>query len=482
MVITDLAPQPLWRHFDTICRFPRPSRHEEALRDHLLAWASARGLAAQLDNGGNLLIRKPASPGMEDRQGVVLQGHLDMVAQKNASHSHDFLTDPIRTRIENGWVYAEGTTLGADNGIGVAAALAMLESDLPHGPLEVLLTIDEESGMTGARALEAGLLQGQLLFNLDTEEWGEVYVGCAGGVDISLARKLSAEPLAAGFDVYELSLTGLLGGHSGCDIHLERGNAIRLLARFIKAASREIEARLISFTGGTLRNALAREAFAKISVAACDGPRLAEMIDIYQARFREEFAGVDANVTLALKPASADLVPSGAHACLALDMLLALPHGVRRWSKELPGVVETSNNLGVVKMENGRFEAVLMVRSLKNIRMRELADAITAVGHLGGCVVEEEGEYPGWNPDLNSTALALVQQVYKKRYGAEPVVKVIHAGLECGLLGAIYPKLDMVSFGPTIHGAHSPDERVEIASVASFWELLVDALAAVPKA
>ena len=482
MVITDLAPQPLWRHFDTICRFPRPSRHEEALRDHLLAWASARGLAAQLDNGGNLLIRKPASPGMEDRQGVVLQGHLDMVAQKNSGHSHDFLTDPILTRIENGWVYAEGTTLGADNGIGVAAALAMLESDLPHGPLEVLLTIDEESGMTGARALEAGLLQGQLLFNLDTEEWGEIYVGCAGGVDISLARKLSAEPLAAGFDVYELSLTGLLGGHSGCDIHLERGNAIRLLARFIKAASREIEARLISFTGGTLRNALAREAFAKISVAACDGPRLAEMIDIYQARFREEFAGVDANISLALKPSSADLVPSGAHACLALDMLLALPHGVRRWSKELPGVVETSNNLGVVKMENGRFEAVLMVRSLKNIRMRELADAITAVGHLGGCVVEEEGEYPGWNPDLNSTALALVQQVYKKRYGSEPVVKVIHAGLECGLLGAIYPKLDMVSFGPTIHGAHSPDERVEIASVASFWELLVDAMAAVPKA
>ncbi|WP_293937156.1 aminoacyl-histidine dipeptidase [Iodobacter sp.] len=482
MVITDLAPLPLWRHFDTICRFPRPSRHESALREHILSWALGRGLAAQLDSGGNLIIRKPASPGMEDRQGVVLQGHLDMVAQKNAGHTHDFMTDPIRTRIENGWVHAEGTTLGADNGIGVAAALAMLESNLPHGPLEVLLTIDEESGMTGARSLEAGLLQGKLLLNLDTEEWGEVYVGCAGGVDVSLGRKLSTEPLAAGFDVFEIGLTGLVGGHSGVDIHLERGNAIRLLARVMNAASREIEAKLVSFHGGTLRNALAREAFAKISVAACDVPRLAEIVDSYQALFRDELADTDPNLTLSLKPSTTDIVPIAAHARLALDLLLALPHGVRRWSKSLPGVVETSNNLGVVSVDNGRFEAVLMVRSLKNIRMRELADAITATGRLAGCVVEEEGEYPGWTPDLNSTALALLQNTYQQRYGKQPAVQVIHAGLECGLLGAAYPNMDMVSFGPTIRGAHSPDERVEIASVASFWELLVDALAAVPKA
>ncbi|MFC7420709.1 aminoacyl-histidine dipeptidase [Iodobacter arcticus] len=482
MVITDLAPQPLWRHFDTICRFPRPSRHESALRDHLRAWALERGLAVQIDKGGNLIIRKPASAGMEDRQGVVLQGHLDMVAQKNANHAHNFMVDPIRTRVENGWVHAEGTTLGADNGIGVAAALAMLESNLPHGPLEVLLTVDEESGMTGARALEPGVLQGQLLLNLDTEEWGEVYVGCAGGVDITLTRKLSTEPLAAGFDVFEISLTGLVGGHSGVDIHLERGNAIRLLARVMNAASREIEAKLVSFSGGTLRNALAREAFAKISVAACDAPRLAEIVDSYQALFRDELAGTDPNLAISLNPSTADTVPITAHARLALDMLLALPHGVRCWSKSLPGVVETSNNLGVVTIDNGRFEAVLMVRSLKNIRMRELADAITAVGRLGGCAVEEEGEYPGWTPDLKSAALALLQNVYQQRYGETPAVQVIHAGLECGLLGAAYPKMDMVSFGPTIRGAHSPDERVEIASVASFWELLVDALAAVPKA
>ncbi|QLG87489.1 aminoacyl-histidine dipeptidase [Chitinibacter bivalviorum] len=487
MTIDLLEPQPLWQHFAQICQFPRPSKHESALRDHLQAWATARQLQNELDAVGNLIIRKPATAGMADRVGVILQGHLDMVAQKNEATQHDFLTDPIVTQIHDGWVKASGTTLGADNGIGVAAALAILEStDIAHGPLEVLLTIDEEAGMTGAQGLQAGLLQGQLLFNLDTEDWGEIYVGCAGGVDITLSRSLHHEAIPAGYVLREVAVTGLQGGHSGVDIHLQRGNAIKLLAGLMSRAIHQFDARVVHFRGGTLRNALPREAFAQIAIPACDEARFNQLLDEVRVQLTQAIAKTDPKASLLSQSLLGSDTPnvalSAADSLYVVDMLLALPHGVHRWSSEIADVVETSNNLGVVKIDERRFEAVLMLRSLTDLGLQDLSRQIEAISRLGKLSFESSGEYPGWAPNPQSRALQLLLQVYQAHYGQPAAVKVIHAGLECGLIGRAYPQLEMVSFGPTIRGAHSPDERVEIESVGQFWQLLQAALAAVPTA
>ncbi|WP_348945308.1 aminoacyl-histidine dipeptidase [Chitinibacter sp. FCG-7] len=482
MSIEQLSPPQLWQHFAQICRFPRPSKHETALRDHIQAWAQARGLSTQLDRVGNLIIRKAASAGMENRLGVVLQAHLDMVAQKNEATKHDFIRDPIQPRIVDGWVSACGTTLGADNGIGVAAALAVLESpEVVHGPLEVLFTLDEEAGMSGAQGLEPGLLQGHLLLNLDTEDWGEIYVGCAGGMDISLNRSLHHEALPAGYVVRDLVLNGLKGGHSGVDIHLERGNAIKLLARLLSEAIPRFDARLLNFRGGTLRNALPREAFAQLAIPACDAVQFARCVELFKQILQAELGESEPALHLSVSDAEAgnSLALTAADTVLAIDLLLALPHGVRRWSQQIAGVVETSNNLGVVKIDERRFEAVLMLRSLTDSGLHELQTMIEALARLARLGVEASGAYPGWAPDTDSAALKLLQDVYQQLYGHAPAVKVIHAGLECGLIGRAYPELEMVSFGPTIRGAHSPDERVEISSVAQFWQLLQSALAAV---
>ncbi|WP_373975645.1 aminoacyl-histidine dipeptidase [Chitinibacter sp. SCUT-21] len=483
MSIEQLSPTALWQHFAQICQFPRPSKHEIALRDYLQGWAQSKNLTTKIDQVGNLIIRKAASPGMEQRIGVVLQAHLDMVAQKNETTLHDFLTDPILPRIDGDWVRASGTTLGADNGIGVAAALAVLGSeDLVHGPIEVLLTIDEEAGMTGAQGLEGGLLQGQYLLNLDTEDWGEVYVGCAGGVDVELNRSLHSEPLPAGFVIRELAVTGLKGGHSGVDIHLDRGNAIKVMARLISKAIPLFEPRLVSMRGGTLRNALPREAFATVAIPACDAVQFDRFVAEFAEQVQLELAFSEPSCALTCKPVEAAevLTLSRIDTRLVIDLLLALPHGVRRWSPSVAGVVETSNNLGVVRIDGRRFEAVLMLRSLTDLGLQELQSMIESVARLGQLNIEASGAYPGWAPDLASGALKLVQDVYQALYSDVPAVKVIHAGLECGLIGRAYPNLEMVSFGPTIRGAHSPDERVQISTVAQFWDLLIACLAAVP--
>lgn len=480
--LNELEPRALWAHFQTLCDFPRPSKHEAALRDHLRAWAEARGLVARQDAAGNLLILKPATPGMENRETIVLQGHLDMVAQKNAGTTHDFLHDPVRPVIgDDGWVRADGTTLGADNGIGVAAALAVLESDdLPHPAIEALFTLDEEAGMGGARGLAGDLLSGRLLFNLDTEDWGEFYVGCAGGIDVLLTRALDSEPLPAGREVMEVSLGGLRGGHSGVDIHLERGNATRLLGRVLAALTTGHELRLVSLEGGTLRNALPREASAVIAVPAGDRAALSAALDRWQAGLRDELSGVDEGITLTLRDALASHMLGHASSAAVIDLVNALPHGVARWSQRVPGVVETSNNLGVVRAGADGFSAALLVRSLRDEGLTARVGEIVAVGRLGGCRAETEGRYPGWTPDPDSPLLALGLDVYRRHFGAEAAVKVIHAGLECGLLAGKYPGLDMLSFGPNVRGAHSPDERVEIASVADFWRLLTAMLAEAP--
>jgi dipeptidase D len=480
MVIPELEPRLVWKHFQVLCDIPRPSKHEQQIRDHLLAWARERGLAAELDDVGNLLIRKPATSGMEQRAPVVLQGHLDMVCQANSGTDHDFFRDPVRPVLEDGWLVAKDTTLGADNGLGVALALAVLESrDLAHGPIEALFTLDEEQGMGGAQGLAQDWLQGRLLINLDTEDWGELYVGCAGGVDVNVERRYACEPLPGDVVIYQLAVTGLRGGHSGVDIHLGRGNANKILVRLLAHLGDAYGVRLCHLRGGSARNALAREAFAVLAIPASALEQVRAWLQDVEQTLRQELAGADDGVRTGLAPAQADtvLLPTDQQAIIAA--LHAAPHGVRSQSLALPGVVETSNNLGVMALENGVFSANFMVRSLLDSRAWMLADEIRSLFGLIQASTGVEGHYPGWTPNPGSPLLALCQRVYQRDHQAEARVKVIHAGLECGILGAKYPGMDMVSFGPDIRGAHAPGERVNIDSVGKVWSLLCAILAEV---
>ncbi|BCL75545.1 aminoacyl-histidine dipeptidase [Jeongeupia sp. HS-3] len=482
--VADLQPSSLWRHFATLCRYPRPSKHEAALRDHLRDWALGRGLTVEIDDAGNLLIRKPATPGMENRVGLVLQGHLDMVTQQNEGRDHDFHKDPIRTQLLDGWMHADGTTLGADNGIGVAAALAMLEADdIPHGPLEVLLTVDEEAGMSGVQGLKAGWLQGKLLFNLDTEEWGQCYIGCAGGVDVTYKRAIRLEAVPADWVAIEVALTGFKGGHSGADIHKQHGQPIRALAHLALDAIERFGAHVVSMRGGTLRNALPREAFVTLALPAGAVPWLDELVSQWRTGLEKRLKQVEPNIRLVVTPTKAADALNEVCSRTSMELLVAAHHGVLRWSPDIDGVVETSANLGVVRIDAVHgFEAVSMARSLNGYGLSDIKRKLRALGRLAGAVVIESGEYPGWAPDTASPALALLKRVYQQQFGGELAVEVIHAGLECGLIAAKYPDMDMVSFGPTIRGAHSPDERVEIESVDKFWTLLKAAIAAAPTA
>ncbi|NWN82125.1 MAG: beta-Ala-His dipeptidase [Halomonas sp.] len=470
-----LAPQPLWRHFRTLCETPRPSGHEAALAARLEAWADEQGLAHERDAFGNLLIRKPASKGSEDAPGVIFQGHLDMVPQANSGHPHDFTRDPIETRLgDDGWLRARDTTLGADNGLGVAAALAILEDgDLAHGPLEAIFTLEEESGMGGALNLAEDWLTGRYLLNLDSEDRGEVFIGCAGGTDVVVEAQLPAAPRADDEVTLRLSLTGLRGGHSGIDIHKGLGNANRLLVRALRLLER-LDMRLVAYQGGNLRNALPREAFAVLTLPEEEREAAMEEVAALQATLRQEYAGVDDALALTLETvdASADEPLTAQATHLLLAALHAAPCGVERMSHEVPGVVETSNNLGVVGLEAGRFHLGALVRSLHDSAAQDLADRLRAVFELIGAKVRLANGYPGWAPQRDSELLTRFRRVHHDTLGSEPAVKVIHAGLECGILGGKYPALEMISFGPLIRGAHSPDERVEVASVEEFWTLL----------
>ncbi|PSJ21181.1 cytosol nonspecific dipeptidase [Halomonas sp. ND22Bw] len=472
--LEQLSPQPLWRHFRTLCNTPRPSGHEAALVALLEAWADQRGLAHDRDAYGNLRLRKPASPGHEGAPGIVLQGHLDMVAQANADHPHDFTRDPIDTFVEDGWLHARHTTLGADNGLGVAAALAVLEDDtLTHGPLEALFTLEEESSMGGALNLAEGWLDGRLLLNLDSEDRGQVYIGCAGGADVMVDAQLPTSALRDEEVAVRLSLTGLRGGHSGIDIDKGRGNANRLLMRVLRDLE-SLDARLVDYRGGTLRNALPREAFATLALPADAVEAAREQLPTLEARLRDELAGADDGLALAIEHAAA---PEGEALTRDASRLLvaalhAAPCGVERMSVAVPGVVETSNNLGVVSLEAGRFHLCALVRSLRDSAVEDLADRFRALFDLIGARTRVENAYPGWTPDPESPLLARFRALHAARLGVDPEVKVIHAGLECGILGAKYPDMSMISFGPLIRGAHSPDERVELASVEEFWGLL----------
>ena len=473
--LENLQPRPVWAHFATLCAIPRPSLHEAALREHLIGWAQAHGIAANVDGAGNLILKKPASPGCEALPGVILQGHLDMVCQANAGTQHDFERDPIRAVVRDGWVVAEDTTLGADNGIGVALALAALEEpDMIHPPLEVLLTVNEESGMDGARGLAPGTLHGQTLINLDTEEWGHFYLDCAGGVDVEVRHDCAQENVLSDYALLRFEVSGLRGGHSGIDIHLGRGNAIKLLAEALRDLAAHTDVRLVEMKGGTARNAIPREAFALCALPEAMASNIDDWVRHRHEAWRQRFADADAGVSFLCKHYDTPPDTSIAHA--ERDRLLAFldiaANGVARVSEAFPGVTDTSSNLGVLALEQGALHATFKVRSLHDARADVLADKLVAHAASYGFQAWKDGAYPGWTPNPDSGLLALCRQAYLAQFGQPASLQVIHAGLECGLLAASHPHLEMISFGPDIRGAHAPGERVEIESVARCWQLL----------
>lgn len=474
-----LSPQVVWQHFETLCTIPRPSKHEQQLRQYLKAWAEQRNLETYVDDIGNLIIRKAATAGKEQVTGVVLQGHLDMVTQANRGTQHDFFKDPIQPVLKDGWLIAENTTLGADNGIGVALALAVLESnDIAHGPIEVLLTIDEEAGMSGARLLESGVLTGQWLFNIDTEEWGELYLGCAGSIDLEVGQPLEYEIAPENLIYVDLLVSGLKGGHSGVDIHLGRGNANVILANFLNDYLAFSNGILVEFVGGSARNAIPREALATIAIKAEQLPELENAVAVIQAEWQQKLNGVDEQLQITAQQNTNQIneVVTLHQQQAWLKALTTCPYGIAEWSSTLPDVVETSNNIGVVKLTKDEAKTLIMVRSMVNQEAVTFAQNIQQ--HFANFQIQSELTplVSGWTPNPDSAALKCLQQAYQSAFKIEPNLKVIHAGLECGIIAEHYPDLQMVSFGPDIQGAHAPGERVKVDTVEKCWKLLVIAL------
>ena len=477
-----LKPELVWKHFAEIVRIPRPSSHEEKIRKYVLDFARSQGLECKEDAAHNVYVRKPASKGMEERKGIVLQAHLDMVPQKNNDKKFDFTKDPIDAYVDGEWVTADGTTLGADNGIGAAAILAVLEDKtLKHGPLEALFTATEETGMDGAFGLKKGLLHGDILLNLDSEEEGELYVGCAGGLDANIAFKYKAcETPARNYTAARLSVKGLKGGHSGIQIICQRANANKLLFRFLNAAPCDVL--LASVDGGGLRNAIPREAEAVVLVKTKEYEAFAKALKAYEKEIRAEYAGIEDGVSIRLRECDkpAEMLPAEVSRNL-VRAVVACPDGVQKMSMAMPGLVQTSTNLARVVSDGKSVKLQCLLRSSVGSEKRALGEAIAAVFALAGAKTELTGSYDGWNPDMSSPILAAMTASYEKLFGRKPSVTAIHAGLECGIIGSKYPKLDMISFGPTICYPHSPDEKVEIASVGKFYEFLLDTLRNVPK-
>ncbi|KIO37618.1 aminoacyl-histidine dipeptidase [Shewanella sp. cp20] len=481
--LSQLQPQALWQWFEQICAIPHPSKHEQALSQYIQNWAKDKQLSVVEDKVGNLIIKKPATPGMENRKVVALQAHIDMVPQKNADKVHDFEKDPIEAYVDGDWVKAKGTTLGSDNGIGMASALAILGSDdIPHGPLEVLLTIDEEAGMTGAFGLEAGYLDAEILINTDSEQEGEIYMGCAGGVDAQITVPMVWQAAEPSLSTYTLTLSGLKGGHSGVNIHLGRGNANKLLARFLFNHADELALELTNFSGGSLRNAIPREASVSFMLPSENLPRLEALMQEYTALIRQELAIADPDMLLTLSeiPAATQVMSEATQQTL-IDLLHACPNGVMRMSDEIQGVTETSLNVGVITTEGESVSILCLIRSLIDSGREEVEGYLTALSNLAGAEVEFSGAYPGWKPDSSSPVMAIVKDTYESIYNKEPVIMVIHAGLECGLFKKPYPEMDMVSIGPTIRFPHSPDEMVLIETVEQYWKLLLAVLERIPE-
>lgn len=475
-----LEPRLVWKHFAALSAIPRPSKQEGRVRQYVMDQAAQWRCSTSLDGVGNLLVRKPGSPGREGEPILVLQGHLDMVGEKNEGVDHDFAQDPLQLWRDGDWLRARGTTLGADNGIGCAAALAALEdTSLSHPPLECLFTIDEETGLTGANQLQPGWLQGRRLLNLDTEEEGILYIGCAGGLDSDLTLRVTRIPANAGWVPQRLKVAGLQGGHSGLDIHRQRGNAVKILARILEELRAEFGVQIGSLDGGDKRNAIPREARALLYLDPGQLAALRARLEQRQQHLRADLGVADPGVLLTLdswEPAP-DEVLDPADATRLLDYLLACPHGVLAMTPGFPDLVQTSTNLASIASQGHQVRVGLSHRSSRAADKQALGDRMRAQAEQGGFRVVQGDGYPGWEPNPDSPLLAACRRIHREVLGRDPAVMAVHAGLECGLIGEKYPEMDMVSLGPTIQGAHSPDERLDIPATAQFWEYLKALLA-----
>ena len=470
--------EPVFYWFNKILQIPRPSGNEEKIRTFLLQFAAERNLTAQTDKIGNVLIAKPATHGCENSPTIILQTHLDMVCEKNSATAHNFLNDAISAYVEDGWVKAHNTTLGADDGIGIAAQLTILDANtLTHGPLECLFTVEEETGLTGAFGLEAGFLTGKTLINLDSEDDGELFIGCAGGVDTLATFRVETDIPKPGSFAFEIKVEGLKGGHSGDDIHKGHGNAIQLLIRYLYRLMDQMPIDLAKISGGNLRNAIPREATATVLVPANKKEAARVALNIYIAEIENELRFTDSGFKMHLESSELpDLIYDNTLTKNLINTLYSCPNGVQNMSFTMPGMVETSTNLASIKQKGTNIKVVTSQRSSVETRKEEIAERLNALFSLAGAYVEHSDGYPGWEPRPGSEVVQKTVEAYQALFGAAPVVRAIHAGLECGLFLKKYPALDMVSFGPTIKGAHSPEERLEIATVEKFWLLLVNLL------
>lgn len=481
-ILSHLSPSAVWIYFEEICKIPRLSKNEEKIRRYLLDFASANNLKAKEDETGNILITREASPGMEGRKILVLQSHMDMVGEKNAGHPHNWATDPIVPQLSGEWVTASGTTLGADDGIGIASQMAILtDRDLVAGRIECLFTVDEESGMTGALNLDHGFFEGRTLINLDSEDEGILFIGCAGGMDTVGTLMAERKATAPRSEALAVSVTGLRGGHSGDEIHKGFGNSVKIMNRLLLSLSEKLSIGIDRFDAGNLRNAIPREAFATVVIDDDKKDMVTEEIAGFSRMIRDEFGDLekDLKIDVAETDTPATVLDDESMKKL-LDLLSCCPHGVLAWSKEMEDLVETSTNLASVKFfEDNIIKIVTTQRSSVESAKHEAAGMVRSCLSLAGAEVLHSDGYPGWEPSLKSEILRLTRESYVRLFGREPLVRAIHAGLECGLIFQKYPGIDMISFGPTIRGAHTPEEKIEIGTVSMFWDLLTDVIRSV---
>jgi len=471
-IIDNLEPKLLWKEFEEISKIPRCSKHEEKIREYLLDFAKQHGLKSKTDKTGNVVISKPASSGMEGKPTVILQSHMDMVCEKNSDVDHDFTKDPIKFKLNGDILTADGTTLGADDGIGVATTLAILEDNsLKHGPIEGLFTVDEETGLTGAFALESDMLTGKILLNIDSEDFGVVTVGCAGGGDSKIKLPLKTQPITGDMENILIKISGLRGGHSGVDAHEQRGNAIKLLARMLWKTSQNYDFYLADIKGGDKHNAIPREAYAKVSIDKADKNKFISDLKSEEKDILGEIKPIDPNFKMDVEDIEKpDKVLDKNSQNNLLNLLHGLPHGVDKMSYDISGLVETSTNLATVILDGNNAIMGLSSRSSISSALQDFRDRIHAIANLSGATVSEETPYPGWKPNLDSDLLKLSKKIFKDMYGKDPTVEAIHAGLECGIIGEKFPGMDMISIGPTIKYPHSPEEQVHVSTVDKFYD------------
>ncbi len=484
MEVKDLKPELIWKCFDEVTKVPRPSCHEEQIRDFLLKFAADHGIEAKTDKVGNVVMKKAATPGHENAPVVILQAHMDMVAEKNGDCDHDFLKDPIETYVDGDWVKAKGTTLGADNGIGVAAAMAaMIDKDLVHGPLEALFTVNEEIGLEGAQNLGKDMVSGSILINMDSEDDGEIFVGCAGGIDTTADFTYQRSFTPENFVYMRVSVSGLLGGHSGSDINLGRANANKIIARFIWECSQRWDITVCEIEGGNLRNAIPREAHAVFGVHSSHHEELKHHLKKYYQEILNEYSGIEPSMEFKIENCDRPEYCIDSRTSLALvRSIYSAPHGVYSMSRDIEGLVEPSTNLAAVKMiDNDKVRITTSQRSSVESRKNDIAGQVEAHFQLAGATVTHSDGYPGWAPNMQSPIMKISADAYEELFGVRPAIKAIHAGLECGLFLTKHPNLDMVSFGPTMTGVHSPDEQLLIPTVEKFWRHLARVLEKVAK-